>query len=226
MTPPPRDRPEPHESDQHEPGPTEQQIDALRAELRRIGEDESAQTPIPFHVEHDILAALAAERAVAHTETPDTDSTVTPLRRRRRFATAASALAAAAAVAIGLVMVVSVRGGVQDGGEGSAILADPHPGTNAPTELPDDPPVALFATLAGTSDPGPFADPAVLRACLAASDVAPDTPVLGSQRVRFRGTDAVALLTPGPTPGALTALVVDTLCSSDHAGVLWRQDIG
>ncbi|WP_182348349.1 hypothetical protein [Tomitella gaofuii] len=78
----------------------------------------------------------------------------------------------------------------------------------------------------GRTDLGPFADPAVLRRCLAANGLPAGARILGSGPVHVDGHKGTLLLVPGPRPPMLTGLVVTAQCGVNGDGLLFRTDLG
>ncbi|WP_182358521.1 hypothetical protein [Tomitella gaofuii] len=78
----------------------------------------------------------------------------------------------------------------------------------------------------GRTDLGPFADPAVLRRCLAANGLPTGARILGSGPVHVDGHKGTLLLVPGPRPPMLTGLVVTAQCGVNGDGLLFRTDLG
>lgn len=203
-------------------------LDAVSARLGEVGRDHSVGTPIPPEVAARIEASLR-----------ETDSrpaapvaSLEDARSRRRARTWIAVAVASTAAAIGVVFMFSAV----DRGESTAptVLATPTAGPAEPdiadlgSDLDGGTVLALMrgGQSSRPADVGPLADPETRASCLQANGFDRATPVLGTRAVHFRESDAVLLLVAGPTPPALTALVVDKGCDAAHPGLLTRTVIG
>ncbi|WP_200171313.1 hypothetical protein [Tomitella cavernea] len=78
----------------------------------------------------------------------------------------------------------------------------------------------------GSTDLGPFAEPAALHRCLAANGLPADARILGAGTVHVDGREGTLLLVPGPHPPMLTGLVVTAQCGVGGDGLLFRTELG
>lgn len=202
-------------------------LDAVSTSLRAAGRDHSVETPVPPTIAARIETALAgADSEPAGTVTALADA---PSRRRTRTWLAVAAASTAAAVGVVFALSAVDRGAP----EPPAVLATPTSGpaerplTDLGSDLDGGAVLALMSTeTSGTDDVGRLADPGARAACLQANGIDRSIPVLGARAVQFRGTAAVLLLVAGPTPPALTALVVGARCDAGTPDLLTRTVIG
>lgn len=190
-------------------------LNRVRRDIAALGTDASSAPDVAPGVVDGVAAALRAERPersrrrAAHTIRPG------GLPRPARLAVAMAGLAAvAAAIWLGT----------------SALITAPAPTSSRPTTAEhitvSRPPMAIplsdqqiLDLLGAEPDFGPFADPQRRTSCLAGLGYPADARVLGARPVEIAGRQAVVLVLPGDTPGAVTALAVPPTCSSVNTGL-------
>jgi hypothetical protein len=169
----------------------------------------------------DELPAFAKEKldqtlhAILENRAEPEHTVVTPLRRRRpgRVLTAVAAAAAAVAgIAVATTFAFGDRSAPPPAAQPVSTIAAPSDAT-------------LLSAL-GRSDTAVFPDAARRDRCLAANDVPPTIPVLGTASIETGGGPAVVILLSTGTAGQFEALVVGTDCDTTRPATLSRTVIG
>ncbi|RVW02350.1 hypothetical protein [Rhodococcus spongiicola] len=203
-------------------------LDAVSADLGEAGRDHSLGTRVPPEIVTRINTALAQDDSRP-------SATVTELTEVRTRRPARTWIAVAVASTAAAVSVVFALGRMDPTGPAApAAVATSTAGTPQPpaVDLGTDIDGGQVLALLGDADSsnadgvGRLADPESRATCLQANGIDRSVPVLGMREVRFRGSDAVLLLLPGPRPPGLTALVVGSGCDATNPDLLSRTEIG
>ena len=200
-----------------------QTMDALnrvRRDIAALGGDTSSAPDVAPAAVDRIGAALRAEQPAADQSRSRLRAAHTVRRgslpRSARVAVAAAGLAAtAAAVWLGT----------------TALITSPASTSSRPTTIEhitvSRPPATIalsdqqiLALLNRDPDFGPLADPQRRGSCLRGLGYPATAGVLGARPVEVAGRQAVLLVLPADTPGAVTALAVAPTCSSADTGLL------
>jgi hypothetical protein len=185
-------------------------LDATTGELAAVP---IVDEELPAFAEEKLDQTL---RSILENHAEPEPASVTPLRRRRPGRVLPSVAAVAAAVAAIAVAATFAFGGRST----PPPVAQPAPTTIA---APSD---ATLLSALGHSDAAAFPDTARRDRCLAANNVAPTTPVLGTASIETGGGPAVVILLSTGTAGQFDALVVGTDCDTTSPATLSRTVIG
>jgi hypothetical protein len=181
--------------------------------------DELASAPViegslPGYAQHKVDQALHMLAADHHDATAEA---VTPLRRHRGAVlfSAVAAAAAVAAIAIATTFAFSDRS--------EPAIAEENAPTATPIVVPSD---ATLLSALGQSADSAFGDLARRDRCLAANEIQPATPVLGTSSIQAGGSPAVVILLSTGVAGRFDALVVGADCDTANPATLSRTTIG
>lgn len=215
-------------------------LDATQAELAEL-----PPMRMPDHVAARLDAVIAAEAAARaavpqqqpaplietpQPETPQPSAPVVDLaearRRRNRRLGIAGGLLTAAAVVVGVVVVAlpsNTTGGMPQAIPGSS-SAQTDPPSGGPLALKrSELPGAGFKAY-GNTNYGPYADTAVLNACLTANNLS-GKPMAG-RLVTVDGEAGVMMLLPGGALGKVRLLVVGENCAAGNPDTIVNTTIG
>jgi hypothetical protein len=184
---------------------------ALDATTRELASIPTVDEPLPAYAKDMVDRTLQSILGVR----PAEKSSVTPLRPRRGRMLAAVGAAAAAIAAVAVATTFA--------------FSDESAPPTAEREVPASITVPTDATLLsalGHSDTAAFADTARRDRCLAANEVSPTTPVLGTGSIEVGGGPAVVILLGTGKAGRLDALVVGADCDAANPATLSRTTIG
>ncbi|QUQ70013.1 hypothetical protein [Kutzneria sp. CA-103260] len=147
-------------------------------------------------------------------------------RRRNRRLGIAGGLLAAAAVAVGVVFVTlpsNTTGGMPQAVPGSTSIQTDPPNGGVLALKRGDLPGAGFKAY-GSTNYGPYADTAKLKACLAANNLS-GKPMAG-RLVTVDGQPGVMMLLPGGALGKVRLLVVGDNCAAGNPDTIINTTIG
>ena len=187
---------------------------ALDATTGELASTPVVEEPLPAYAQHKLDQALHMMAADRHAATPET---VTPLRRHRG-AILLSAVAAAAAVAA-----IAVATTFAFSGRSEPAIAEQNAPTPTSIAVPSD--ATLLSALGQSADTA-FGDLARRDRCLAANEIEPATPVLGTSSIQAGGGPAVVILLSTGMAGRFDALVVGADCDTANPATLSRTTIG
>ncbi|MDY6996102.1 MAG: hypothetical protein SW019_05870 [Actinomycetota bacterium] len=192
-------------------------LDAVRADLARLGADPGSAPEVPAEVTARVSAALREAPAGASGHAGHA-LTRPALTRNQRIAVLVGLVAAAAAVVVGAVALAHDPGPMFPAGPTASQITAPEAGQRD-FPLPE---AELRALLTADPDLGPLADAQRLASCLTGLGHPPNQDVLGARPLDLGGRPAVVLVLPAETPQRATAVLVEPGCSAAHTGLLAR----
>jgi hypothetical protein len=195
-------------------------LNRVRRDVAALGADTSPAPDVAPATVDRIGAALRAEQPATNRSRPHLRAAHTVRRgslpRSARVAVAAAGLAAAAvAVWLGTAALITAPASTPSRPTTIEHITVSRPPATIP--LSDQ---QILALLNREVDFGPLANPQRRASCLRGLGYPASARVLGARPIEIAGRQAVLLVLPGDTPGAVTALAVAPTCSSADTGLL------
>ena len=195
-------------------------LNRVRRDIAALGTDTSSAPDLAPAAVGRIVAALRAEQPAANRSRSRLRAAHTVRRgslpRSARVAVAACGLVAAAvAVWLGTTALITAPASTPSRPTTIEHITVSRPPATIP--LSDQ---QILALLDREADFGPLADPQRRASCLRGLGYPATARVLGARPVEVAGRQAVLLVLPADTPGAVTALAVAPSCSSADTGLL------